>query len=125
MRDYRDPVFVKNHAFETLRFYLPVFLDSEYGGFFCTFLDDGRLYDRDLKDFIGTSRFILDFCFAISVEEVEDYRGYIRHGLEFAEIVFRDDVYGGYYQSARRDQPDKGTKVTYGHAFYLCAAANA
>jgi mannose/cellobiose epimerase-like protein (N-acyl-D-glucosamine 2-epimerase family) len=123
--DYRDRKFVKDHAFETLRFYLPVFLDRDFGGYHCTFLDDGRVYDREQKDFIGTSRFMLNLSFAIFLGGPEAYRDSIRQGLEFAEIVFRDDVYGGYHQTARGDQAVAGNKITYGHAFYLCAVSNA
>jgi len=55
----------------------------------------------------------------------EEYKDYIRHGLEFLEIVHRDRINGGYHQQAQKNTPVIGNKVTYGQAFCLCAVSNA
>jgi mannose/cellobiose epimerase-like protein (N-acyl-D-glucosamine 2-epimerase family) len=123
--DYRKPHFIKDHAQKILEFYKPICLDRENGGFFCAYLNDGTVYDEELKDFIGASRFMLDFCFGIFLDCYNGLREYIRHGLEFVEIVHRDEIHGGYHQNAKGVTPVIANKMTYGHAFYLCALSNA
>jgi len=123
--NFRDSIFVKNHAFELIEFYKPRVKDEQYGGYYCAYLDDGTVYDKDIKDLISITRFILNFSFGMLLDSNKNYKDYIRHGLEFLEIIHRDEVNGGYHQIAYRNKPVIGNKMTYGQAFCLCAVSNA
>jgi mannose/cellobiose epimerase-like protein (N-acyl-D-glucosamine 2-epimerase family) len=125
MESYRNPDFVRDHAIKIIEFYKPLVRDKENGGYYCAYLDDGEVYDKNIKDLISTTRFILNFCFGIFLGGSEEYKDYIRHGLEFLEIIHRDDINGGYHQVANGITPVIGNKMTYGQAFCLCAASNA
>lgn len=126
--NFKDTEFVKNHAFDLIEFYKKNVKDEEYGGFYCAFLDNGKVYDNEVKDLISTTRFILNFCFGIFLggpKDYKDYKDYIRHGLEFLEIIHRDAENDGYHQIARKNLAIIGNKMTYGQAFCLCAVSNA
>jgi len=123
--NFKDAEFVKNHAFDLIKFYKKNVKDEEYGGFYCAFLDNGKVYDNEVKDLISITRFILNFCFGIFLGGPKDYKDYIRHGLEFLEIIHRDTENDGYHQIARKNLAIIGNKMTYGQAFCLCAVSNA
>lgn len=122
--DYRDPKFVKDHAINIIEFYKPFVKDNENGGYYCAYLDSGEVYDKKVKDLVSTTRFILNFCFGIFIGGPEEYKDYIRHGLEFLEIIHRDENNGGYHQLAEGNKPVIGNKMTYGIAFCLSAVSN-
>ena len=123
--NFKDTEFVKIHAFDLIEFYKKNIKDEEYGGFYCAFLDNGKVYDNEVKDLISITRFILNFCFGIFLGGSKDYKDYIRHGLEFLEIIHRDAENDGYHQIARKNLAIIGNKMTYGQAFCLCAVSNA
>ena len=87
-------------------------------------MTNGSVYDKDTKDLISTTRFILNFCFGIFLEGPPEYKDYIRHGLEFLEIIHRDEKNDGYHQLAKNNIPLIANKMTYGQAFCLCAISN-
>ena len=124
MINFKDKEFVKKHAFDLIEFYKPNVKDNEYGSYYCAYLDNGSVYDKDTKDLISTTRFILNFCFGIFLEGPPEYKDYIRHGLEFLEIIHRDEKNDGYHQLAKNNIPLIANKMTYGQAFCLCAISN-
>lgn len=125
MSDYRNPDFIKNHAIDIIEFYRPIVKDNENGGYYCAYLNTGEVYDKNIKDLISTTRFILDFCFGMLMQPEQSYKDYIRHGLEFLEIIHKDYKFGGYHQLIQGITPVIGNKFTYGQAFVLCAVSNA
>ncbi len=125
MKDFKNAAFVKNHALDLIDFYKPMVKDEEYGGYHCAFLDDGTVYDHQIKDLISTTRFILNFSFGLLLDPKRDYKDDIRHGLAFLEIVHRDATFGGYHQTAVKNKPVAANKMTYGQSFCLCAVSNA
>ena len=125
MSKYRETQFIKDHAFQVLQFYEPICKDKENGGFFCTYNDDGQIYDKKLKDLVSACRFDLNFSYGILLTGKEEYKDLIRHGFEFIEMVHRDNENGGYYQRARGHKAERNNKMTYVHAFYLFALSTA
>jgi len=126
MENYRDLNFLKNHAIDIIKFYEPVVKDNENGGYYCAYLDNGKIYDKEVKDLISTTRFIIDFSFGLLIDEKKiKYKDYIRHGLEFLEIIHKDNINGGYHQLANQNKPVIANKMTYGQAFCLCAVSYA
>ncbi len=125
MADFKDKQFVKDHAMALIEFYKPRVKDNLYGGYYCAYLDDGSIYDQDIKDLVSTTRFILNFSFGIFLGGPSLYKDYIRHGLAFLEIIHRDHQNGGYHQVAKNNIPAIANKMTYGQAFCLCAVSNA
>lgn len=125
MSSYRDSNFIREHAFQVLQLYEPTCKDTEHGGFFCTYRDDGSVYDKKLKDLVSNCRFILNFSYGILLGGKDEYKDLIRHGLEFIEMVHRDYEHGGYYQKASEHTAEKTNKMTYVHAFSLFALSTA
>jgi len=125
MKKYNDTQFVVTHALDIIEFYKPFVKDNENGGYYCAYLDNGEVYDKEIKDLVSVTRFILNFCFGLFMKGHGEYKDYIRHGLEFLEIVLKDKINGGYHQLAQRYTPVIGNKMTYGQAFCLCAVSNA
>jgi len=124
LEKYQGPEFVRKHAIDIIDFYKPLIKDEKYGGYYCAYLDSGEVFNKEIKDLVSTTRFILNFCFGIFLGEDKDYKDYIRHGLEFLEIIHRDKTNGGYHQVAKYNSPVIGNKMTYGQAFCLCAVSN-
>lgn len=125
MKDCRNPEFLRDQAFNLIKFYKSQVKDNENGGYYCAYLDNGEVYDKNIKDLISTTRFIINFCFGIFLGGPQEYKDYIRHGIEFLEIIHRDEVNDGYHQFALGHKPIIGNKRTYGQAFCLCAVSNA
>jgi mannose/cellobiose epimerase-like protein (N-acyl-D-glucosamine 2-epimerase family) len=125
MKDFKDPDFVKEYALSLIEFYKLHLKDEEFGGFYCAYLDNGSVYDTEIKDLISITRFIINFSFGILLNKSKDYNDYIRHGLEFLEIIHRDEINDGYHQLAKKNEPLINKKMTYGQAFCLCAVSNA
>jgi len=119
MSKYREMQFIKEHAFQIFQFYEPICKDTENGGFFCAYNDDGQIYDKKLKDLVSACRFNLNFSYGLLLNVKEEYRDLIRHGFEFIEMVHRDNVNGGYFQRASGHIVEINNKMTYVHAFYL------
>jgi len=119
-----DLDFVKNHAFETMEFYLPGCIDKNNGGYYQGYLRDSEIYERKTKDLIGTTRFIVDFSLLELFQKSNEYLELIEHGLEFLFDEHKDRKYGGYFQRVKGSNPVKGgRKKTYSHAFVLLALA--
>jgi len=125
MIDYKSIDFIKNHAIDLIEFYKPNVKDEEFGGYYCAYSDDGSVYNKEIKNLISTTRFILNFCFGMFLDKSKDYKEYIRHGLEFLEIIHRDEKNDGYHENVIKNKPIIGNKFTYGQAFCLCAVSNA
>jgi len=125
MGNFRETEFIKEHAFHILQFYEPICKDIENGGFYCTYNDDGNVYDKKQKDLVSACRFILNFSYGILLDVKEEYKDLIRYGFEFIEMVHRDNVNGGYFQRASGHKAEINNKMTYAHAFYLFALSTA
>jgi len=123
--NYKDKNFLINHAIQLIEFYTNNVKDYEHGGFYCAYLDDGSVYDKDIKDLISLTRFIINFSIGVMLTNKKEYKDFARHGLEFLEVVHKDHVYDGYHQVASKSTPIIGNKMTYGQAFCLCAASYA
>lgn len=54
-----------------------------------------------------------------------ELRGSVEHGIAALNGLLRDEVYGGWYDSATADGPVEDAKQAYTHAFVLLAAASA
>lgn len=76
------------------------------------------------RELFATCRMI--HCFAAAdVLGVPDARSVVDHGMDYLSTDHHDRVNGGYVWALDDDSLRDGTKMAYGHAFVLLAAASA
>jgi mannose/cellobiose epimerase-like protein (N-acyl-D-glucosamine 2-epimerase family) len=122
--DYLSRDFLKAHLQRIIDFYHPACLDQEYGGYICSWRDDGTVLDRGTKHIVATTRFIYDYCLASVALGRPEYRVCALHGLDYLETYNRRPE-GGYAWLMDGQQVRDGAKFCYGHAFVLLAYAAA
>ncbi|MFT4197652.1 MAG: AGE family epimerase/isomerase [Pseudoxanthomonas sp.] len=111
-----------------MTFYHPRCIDPD-GGFFHYFKDDGRVYDRQHRHLVSSTRFVFNYATAAIEFGGEDpalreeYLAAVRHGLAFLRQRHLDQQSGGYFWTLRDGQPEDTTQHCYGAAFVLLAYA--
>jgi mannose/cellobiose epimerase-like protein (N-acyl-D-glucosamine 2-epimerase family) len=123
---YRDPEWLKEHAFEVLSFYYPECIDDDRGGYIHQFSDrDGRVYDWDSKHLVGTCRYVFNFSVGALLDGPDWCLDAAAHGVKFLQEAHWDDEYGGYTWLLNGTDVADGTKYCYGHSFVVLALATA
>lgn len=122
--DFRSATFLKQHAQSILDFYLPQCVD-ESGGFYHHFLDDGTVYEREIRHLVSSARFVFNFALASQHFERDTYLNLTRHGLQFIETVHHNPQSDGFAWLLEGGKPSDDTNHCYGFAFLLLAYATA
>ena len=65
--------FLKDHINSIIKFYHPICIDSERGGYINQLNDDGEIYDRDTKHLVGTCRFIFNYAISALLFKEKEY----------------------------------------------------
>jgi mannose/cellobiose epimerase-like protein (N-acyl-D-glucosamine 2-epimerase family) len=120
-----------------MSFYDPICFDPS-GGFHNQILDDGTLYDPDMKHVVGTCRFTVNFALCARLlgfgdKEREHYLELAKHGINFLTEHHWDPTSAGFNWVLKRQVSgdvvnfvvDDGEKWGYAVAFGLLACANA
>ena len=126
--DFRSPAVLAAHIRHTMAFYRPVCIDAS-GGFFHFFRDDGSVYDRHTRHLVSSTRFVFNFARASRLDNRDDDRAALRHGLRFLREAHRNPSTGGYawllrWQDGRAELQDSNNHC-YGLAFVMLAYAHA
>lgn len=121
---FREPAFLREHIRQIIKFYHPVCMDREYGGYINQLLDDGTVFDRMTKHLVGTCRFIYNYALASKLFASSEYAACAAHGVKFL-LDHTKQADGGYAWILSGTEIVDGTYYCYGHAFVLLAAAGA
>ena len=121
--DFRSPAFLRHHIQTILDFYYPRCLNTEDGGYYNSFRDDGSIADAATQHLVSLTRLIVNFSAAAMLTDRAEYRAAAEHGLAKLHEDFRDPVHGGYFWILDRRHPRDDSKQCYGHAFALLAYA--
>lgn len=122
--DFRSREFLLDHIRRTMAFYHPHCADPA-GGFYHFFKDDGTLYERRTRHLVSSTRFVFNYAMAWRQFGLEEYRGGVRHGLEFLRAAHHNPRTGGYAWVLCDGEVADGTNHCYGLAFVLLAYAKA
>ncbi|GMI32915.1 hypothetical protein TrRE_jg1254 [Triparma retinervis] len=120
-----------------MSFYDPICFDPS-GGFHNQILDDGTLYDPDIKHVVGTCRFTVNFALCARLlgfgdKGREHFLEMAKHGINFLTEHHWDPTSAGFNWVLKRQVSgdvvnfvvDDGEKWGYAVAFGLLACANA
>jgi len=120
---FADRAFLTDHIKTTMRFYHPRCVDTEHGGFFHHFRDDGTVYDAASRHLVSSTRFVFNYAMASIAFNDSDYRRLAVHGLAFLDEAHWQPDIRGYAWTLRNREPDDRTNHCYGLAFVLLARA--
>ncbi|MDX1653630.1 MAG: AGE family epimerase/isomerase [Candidatus Competibacteraceae bacterium] len=123
--DFRDPGFLVRHIESIMAFYHPRCIDSDVGGFFQHFRDDGSIYDPNTRHLVSSTRFVFNYAMAARQLRRDDYRQAACHGLAFLRDAHRNPETGGYAWILDRNKVRDATNHCYGLAFVILAYATA
>lgn len=123
--DFRSPEFLLDHMRQIMDFYYPICINTQDGGFYNEYRDDGFITDRVNQHIVSTTRFIFNFSLAAGLFDRPDYTDAAIHGLEYLTQAHHDAEKGGYFWVLAGRQPKEDVKQCYGHAFVLLAYAAA
>jgi mannose/cellobiose epimerase-like protein (N-acyl-D-glucosamine 2-epimerase family) len=123
--DFRSPEFLRAHMRQILDFYHPRCINRDEGGYYNEFRDDGTITDRRTQHLVSTTRFIINYSLAAGLFGSAEMAEGAAHGVRYLDEVHRDPVHGGYFWNMDGRTPRDDSKQCYGHAFVLCAYANA
>jgi mannobiose 2-epimerase len=95
-------------------------VDSEYGGYFVVYDENGNRNSEEDKYIVTQTRMIWAYSFFARNNGNKKFLEYARQGYEFFVNHFWDQEYGGWYWRTRRDGSvvDDG-KVVYGQTFAI------
>jgi mannose/cellobiose epimerase-like protein (N-acyl-D-glucosamine 2-epimerase family) len=124
MPNFRSRDFLLDHIAHTMAFYHPACLDPS-GGFYHFYRDDGSLYDRSTRHLVSSTRFVFNYSMAWQQFGLDEYRGGVRHGIDYLRNVHRNPQTGGYAWQLKDGKVDDATNHCYGLAFVVLAYAKA
>tara|TARA_B100001142_G_scaffold122247_1_gene124118 strand:- start:1304 stop:2428 length:1125 start_codon:yes stop_codon:yes gene_type:complete len=106
-------------------FYHPDCIDSEKGGFYQHFKDDGTIYDAKTKHLVSSTRFIFNYSMASINLKNDEYFNLVKHGIDYLRNFHLNKLTGGYSWILESNQVKDSTNYCYGFAFVLLAYAMA
>ena len=78
--DFLSPDFLTSHMREIMAFYHPRCLNTEDGGYYNEYRDDGFILDRKTQHIVSTTRFIFNYATAAVIFDRPDYAEAAAHG---------------------------------------------
>ena len=117
-----DNHFLKDHINSIIKFYHPICIDSERGGYINQLNDDGEIYDRDTKHLVGTCRFIYNYAVVALLFKEKEYIESCNHGINYLLNYHRQPNRGFAWIIDNNGVKD-ATLHCYGHAFVLLAVS--
>ncbi len=123
--NFRSPEFLLDHMNKIMNFYYPICINTEDGGYYNEYRDDGFITDRVNQHIVSTTRFIFNFSLAAGLFNRPEFIDAAKHGLAYLTDVHSDREMGGYFWEMTGTKPKDDNKQCYGHAFVLLAYATA
>lgn len=122
---FRSRRFLQTHIHEILSFYHPRCLDTDLGGYFQAFRDDGSIYDTQSRHLVSSTRMIFNYAMAAIEFGEPAYLDAVHHGLKFLREKHFNPNTGGYRWALNGESTTDDTNHCYGLAFVLLAYASA
>ncbi len=114
--------FLRQHIQTILDFYAPNVIAAD-GGFHQCFMDDGTVYDPDMRHLVSSTRFVFNYATAYRFHGNEQHRQWAVAGFNFLRAVHRQPE-GHYAWVIENGKVTDGRAMAYGHAFVMLAAAS-
>ncbi|ASJ72635.1 AGE family epimerase/isomerase [Granulosicoccus antarcticus] len=114
--------FLRQHIQSILNFYEPHVIAPD-GGFHQCFLDDGSVYDPQMRHLVSSTRFVFNYATAYRFHGNEQHREWAVAGFKYLQDVHRQPS-GCYAWVIENGQVTDGRAMAYGHAFVMLAAAS-
>jgi len=118
---FKDRDFLIDHIQSIMDFYHPNCIDSEKGGFYQHFKDDGTIYDSKTKHLVSSTRFIFNYSMASINLKNDEYFNLVQHGIDYLRNFHFNKLTGGYSWILENNQVKDPTNYCYGFAFVLLA----
>jgi len=118
---FTDKEFLLGHINSIMDFYHPQCVDTEVGGFFQHFRDDGSIYDSDTRHLVSSTRFIFNYAMAAKQFNNNEYLDIVRHGIDYLRQFHLNNKTGGYAWILHKKTAQDSTNYCYGLAFVLLA----
>lgn len=122
--DFTQSAFLVQHIEQTLAFYEPN-VDAPEGGFYQNFMDDGRVYDKQTRHLVSSTRFVFNYARAYLRFNKPEYLTRVESGIAFIRNFHLQTTTGGYaWTLAVQPSHAKVTDATnhcYGLAFVILA----
>ncbi len=122
---FKERDFLIDHIQSIMDFYHPNCIDSEKGGFYQHFKDDGTIYDAKTKHLVSSTRFIFNYSMASINLKNDEYFNLVKHGIDYLRNFHLNKLTGGYSWILESNQVKDSTNYCYGFAFVLLAYAMA
>lgn len=122
---FKERDFLIDHIQSIMDFYHPDCIDSEKGGFYQHFKDDGTIYDVKTKHLVSSTRFIFNYSMASINLKNDEYFNLVKHGIDYLRNFHLNKLTGGYSWILESNQVKDSTNYCYGFAFVLLAYAMA
>ncbi len=122
---FKERDFLIDHIQSIMDFYHPDCIDSEKGGFYQHFKDDGTIYDAKTKHLVSSTRFIFNYSMASINLKNDEYFNLVKHGIDYLRNFHLNKLTGGYSWILESNQVKDSTNYCYGFAFVLLAYAMA
>ena len=132
--NFRDPAFLKSHAASVLNWYARDECLAPEGGLFHGYKDDGTVYDAHTRHLVSSTRFIVEFAWAVKrvPEQADLWRARLDNCLKFLRTAHKSHLVPGAYKWVI-DAPGGGApprvvnaaNKAYGLSFVLLAYASA
>jgi len=121
---FYNETFLREQCQQILAFYDPRVID-ETGGYHQNYLDDGEVFNPQLKQLVSSTRIIINYATAAILFNNDDYLSKAKHGLDYLENVHWRPEINGYAWTIVNHRPLDNTQFSYGYAFVLLAYAAA
>jgi mannose/cellobiose epimerase-like protein (N-acyl-D-glucosamine 2-epimerase family) len=122
---FTDKEFLLGHINSIMDFYHPRCVDTEVGGFFQHFRDNGSVYDSNTRHLVSSTRFIFNYAMAAKEFNNSEYLDVAQHGIKYLRQFHLNSKTGGYAWILNNKTAQDSTNYCYGLAFVLLAYSTA
>ena len=122
---FTDKEFLLGHINSVMDFYHPRCVDTEVGGFFQHFRDNGSVYDSNTRHLVSSTRFIFNYAMAAKEFNNSEYLDVAQHGIKYLRQFHLNSKTGGYAWILNNKTAQDSTNYCYGLAFVLLAYSTA
>ncbi|MFK7893850.1 MAG: AGE family epimerase/isomerase [Granulosicoccus sp.] len=120
--DFTSAEFLDSHIRFILAFYEPN-VKAPDGGFHQCFMDDGSVYNPEMRHLVSSTRFVYNYANAYRHTQKAHYAEWALDGLNFLARVHLQPA-GHYAWIVEDGRLTDGRAMAYGHAFVMLAAAS-